>query len=83
MTNQPTAIAKEIFRADWDQLTPIERQVIEGVLHRINIPRDPNQEFFKRLTLGERASDTIAKIGGSWTFILLFGGWLVFWVHAE
>ena len=79
MTNQPTAIAKEIFRADWDQLTPIERQVIEGVLNRISIPRDPNHEFSKRLTLGERASDTIARIGGSWTFILLFGGWLVFW----
>ena len=79
MTNQPKPDAKAIFRAEWDQLTPAERQVIEGVLHRISVPRDLNQEFIDRRTFGGRASDAIAKFGGSWTFILLFGGWLAFW----
>ncbi len=42
-------------------------------------PRDANQEIADRRTLGEHASDTIAAFGGSWTFILLFFAWLIFW----
>jgi len=37
--------------------------------------------FRQELTLGQRASDAIAKFGGSWTFISIFlfffGGWIV------
>jgi uncharacterized membrane protein len=78
--NHPTKItAEEIFRAEWAQLTPHEREVIEGVLHRISIPRDPNLEFRTRRTFGERAADAIAHFGGSWTFILMFIAWLMFW----
>jgi uncharacterized membrane protein len=54
--------------------------VIEGVLHRISLPRDLNKELRDRRTLGERAADLIAAFGGSWTFIFLFGGWLVCWI---
>ncbi len=79
MVNRHTTTAKAIFRAEWEQLTPNERQVIEGVLHRISVPRNLNQEFIDRRTIGERASDAIARFGGSWTFILLFAGWLLFW----
>lgn len=73
------ALAKRIFRAEWKHLTPTEREVIEGVLHRISIPRDPNKELSDRRTLGERAADVIAAFGGSWTFIIIFGAWLASW----
>lgn len=39
-----------------------------------------NDEFEKEMTTGERIADQVAKFGGSWTFILLFGGILVTWV---
>ncbi len=83
MDNRQTTTAKAIFRAEWEQLTPNERQVIEGVLHRISVPRNLNQEFIDRRTIGERASDAIARFGGSWTFILLFAGWLLFWTVLD
>ena len=79
MTESSGTIAKDIFRAEWEHLSAHEREVIEGVLHRVSIPRDPNREFTAHRTFGERASDMIAAFGGSWTFILLFGAWLVFW----
>ena len=79
MNNSSETTAKRIFRAEWNQLTPQEREVIEGVLHRISIPRDPNKELRARRTLSEHAADVIAAFGGSWTFILLFAAWLVFW----
>ncbi len=75
--------AKQIFRAEWEQLSAHEREVIEGVLHRISVPRNPNQEFANRRTFGERASDLIAKFGGSWTFILLFLAILVVWMGVN
>mgnify|MGYP000851162084 CR=1 FL=1 len=82
--NQLTEIsARQIFRAEWEQLTLHEREVIEGVLHRISIPPDPNKEFRVRRTFGERAADVIADFGGSWTFILLFIAWLLFWAFLN
>lgn len=71
--------ARRIFRAEWEHLSAHEREVIEGVLHRISIPRDANQEFADRRTFGERASDVIASFDGSWTFILLSVAGLVLW----
>ena len=34
----------------------------------------------EKLTLGERLADRVAQFGGSWTFILSFGGFLVVWI---
>lgn len=79
MNESPETIAKTIFRAEWEQLSDNERKVIEGVLHRISIPRDANKELANRRTLGERAADQIAAFGGSWTFIFIFAGWMIFW----
>jgi uncharacterized membrane protein len=79
MKKSSETLAKRIFRAEWKQLTSHEREVIEGVLHRISIPRDPNKELCERRTLGERAADLIAAFGGSWTFILIFAAWLISW----
>ncbi len=78
--NQSTEnVAKKIFHHEWEHLTPHEREVIEGVLSRIHIPRNVNTEFKTQRSFGERASDTIAAFGGSWTFILLFLAGLIFW----
>ncbi|NOT84209.1 MAG: DUF1003 domain-containing protein [Methylococcaceae bacterium] len=66
-----------------EQLTSHERKVIEKALARISMPRDVNQEFTKRSTFGERASDAIAAFGGSWTFILIFLGILAGWAFLN
>ena len=79
MKNSPDIIAKKIFRAEWANLSTNEREVIEGVLHRISIPRNANKEFGDHRTFGDKASDMISAFGGSWTFILLFAAWLILW----
>ena len=79
MNELPETTAKRLFREQWEHLSSHEREVIEAVLHRISLPRDANKEFFDRRTVGERASDAISAFGGSWTFILIFAVWLVFW----
>jgi len=37
----------------------------------------------KKLTYGERLADKVAKFGGSWTFIMSFGGVLVLWIASN
>lgn len=75
--------AKRIFRSEWAHLSAHEREVIEGVLHRISLPRNVNKELADRRTFGQRASDMIAAFGGSWTFILMFCAWLVLWAFLN
>ena len=46
---------------------------------RVTASRDPNELFAERLTFGERLADRVATIGGSWSFIMSFGVFLVAW----
>ncbi len=80
MAISPQELAKRVLRTEWDKLSAAERRVIEAVLKRATISRDPGDEVDDR-SFGERLADRIAQFGGSWTFILLFlgalGGWVV------
>jgi uncharacterized membrane protein len=79
MTKLSGKAAKDLSHAELERLSEHEREIIEAVVQRMHLPRNANQAFTDQRTLGERASDTIAAFGGSWTFILLFFAWLIFW----
>jgi uncharacterized membrane protein len=42
-----------------------------------------NEEFYKRLGPGDRVADKVAKFGGSWRFIGIFGSVIVLWMAAN
>ncbi|MHB9144597.1 MAG: DUF1003 domain-containing protein [Symbiobacteriia bacterium] len=42
-----------------------------------------NEEFYKRLRLGDKVADRVAKFGGSWTFIGIATGFLVLWIAGN
>jgi uncharacterized membrane protein len=46
---------------------------------RTPVARDIVRESDERATPGQRLADHIAQFGGSWTFILLFLSFLLFW----
>ncbi len=48
-----------------------------GIDLLVYAPIPPSRE---RLTLGQRAADKITKLGGSWTFIILFFIFLFTWI---
>ena len=75
MTIDPFAIAEQI-----KTLTEHELQVLRHLLQRKTTTRDSNAEFDASLTFGQRVADQVAAFGGSWTFILLFMGFLIVWI---
>jgi len=42
-------------------------------LVRIRAQRNSNQVIEEEMTFGERIADEVARFGGSWTFIIIFG----------
>src|SRR5258705_13383103 len=81
MTITPQELAKRVLRTEWDKLSSRERRVVEAILNRALISRNPDAEATAEVrTFGEQLADKIARFGGSWTFILSFLGTLVAWV---
>jgi uncharacterized membrane protein len=80
MIRQPELLAKRLLRREWDNLSVRERSVIEAVLKRVALGRNTSLEFLETRTLGERLSDRIAALGGSWGFIIAFLLILATWV---
>ncbi len=61
-------------QAGMDLLTTLARQFHAAhYLVRSRASRNPNEVIEEKATLGERVADRVARFGGSWTFIILFG----------
>ena len=45
--------------------------------------RNINVEMEQKSTIGQRIADRVASFGGSWTFIMIYVGFLVLWMGAN
>jgi uncharacterized membrane protein len=54
--------------------------VIERIARKVAVSRNTNIEHDTALTFGEKLADRVASFGGSWTFMIIFAGVLLFWV---
>jgi uncharacterized membrane protein len=62
------------------ELTDLEKEVLESMTRHEILSTQVDKEYESRLTFGQRLSDRIAQFGGSWRFIITFGGILVAWI---
>jgi uncharacterized membrane protein len=78
-----------IFRKDYvkraledeiGELTSLDQEVIESLQQHEVLTENIEKQFERKLTFGEHLSDKIAEFGGSWKFIITFGGVIVLWV---
>jgi CRP/FNR family transcriptional regulator, cyclic AMP receptor protein len=59
--------------AGMDMLAVLGRQFHASQrLVRLRAARNPNEVIEEKATLGERIADSVARLGGSWTFIIAF-----------
>ncbi|KAK0351431.1 hypothetical protein LTR94_024977, partial [Friedmanniomyces endolithicus] len=56
---------------------------IRRVAERRAVSQDINETFDGGQTFGERLADRVAAFGGSWTFLIAFGLFLMVWTGAN
>jgi len=67
------------FDKSADELGDIEKRVLKKAHERKIISTDVNAAFSAKASVGERLADGIARVGGSWSFIISFLLFLVVW----
>ena len=70
----------DVLREEKGELSELEQEVVRSFQEHELLSRNINSEFDRKLTTGELLADRVAEFGGSWAFILCFGGALVLWV---
>jgi len=62
------------------ELSELEQDVVHSLREHELLTRNLNLEIDRRSTFGERLSDHLSELGGSWGFISAFGVVLVVWM---
>jgi uncharacterized membrane protein len=62
------------------ELTLLEQEVTRSVREQESISEDVNVRYEQQSTFGERLSDSLARWGGSWIFIVVFALTIVLWI---
>jgi uncharacterized membrane protein len=73
------AYVEDALSEELGEITDLEREVIESLREHEIVSASPAEKDDER-TIGERLSDRIAELGGSWAFIIGFGLFLLMWV---
>ena len=72
--------AEKLMNTAYDAMDERAKNVALHITERKHISKNTALEQNDTKTFGQRAADAVAKFGGSWTFIILFGIVLVCWV---
>jgi uncharacterized membrane protein len=71
---------KEVLQDEIGELSALDQEVVESLRAHEILSENISKQFETELSFGERLSDRIAAFGGSWTFIIIFGGILLVWI---
>lgn len=65
------------------ELSELEQNVVRSMTDNTTIVNDEDDDDEQNTTLGQRVADKVAVFGGSWTFIILFSGFLLLWIFVN
>ncbi len=74
---------ERLLERERGELGDLEKQVVESLQTGQILSQNLIDDVGVRGTFGERAADRVAAFGGSWTFIMLFGGVLLVWMTVN
>ena len=79
--HKPDEIASKLMGVPYEKLDERAKNVARHVAGRKHITRNLAKAFVDtHASRGQRAADAVARFGGSWTFVGLFGATLLIWV---
>jgi uncharacterized membrane protein len=62
------------------ELTSLEKKVLDSLKDKTTLTDKIDGDELLSMTLGQRIADKVASFGGSWTFIISFGVFLLVWI---
>ncbi|MEJ2170633.1 MAG: hypothetical protein P8X90_34500 [Desulfobacterales bacterium] len=80
MSEDVQKLSRQLMRKGFDSLSLGEKRVLKTITERLHISRNAIRDYKKQYTFGQRVADKVASFGGSWTFIIMFGGILLIWI---
>jgi uncharacterized membrane protein len=76
-------LASRLLARSLGSLTDVEKRILQSAIDRKPVSVDTNVVYSTRQDFGDRIADSIARVGGSWTFILTFIAFLVVWTATN
>ncbi|WP_295489849.1 DUF1003 domain-containing protein [Sphingorhabdus sp. EL138] len=73
-------LAIDLLGKSLDELETEEAKVLHHIHHAQRTSRDVGDIVDEQSTFGERLSDKVAAVGGSWKFIMVFAAVLLGWM---
>ena len=71
---------QNLLREEKGELSSLEEEVIASLHQQEILASNPEEELQSGLTFGQRLTDHVASLEGSWPFIIAFCGVLVVWI---
>jgi len=69
-----------MIEQEFGELDKLEYEVVDAVTHSKILSENIEEEIEDELTIGQRLADKIAEFGGSWTFLICFFSFIMFWI---
>lgn len=73
----------ELMGKELHEMTNLRDTVLESLRSQTSLTSKLENEEIVPLTTGQRIADQVAAFGGSWTFIISFGVFIVLWISAN
>ncbi len=80
MSEDVRRLSRKLMHKGFESLTQGEKLVLKKITDRLHISRNVIKEHEEQYSFGQRLADKVAAFGGSWAFIILFGGILLTWI---
>ena len=74
---------ERMIASERGELTTLEAEVVRSLREHELLAKDTEETFERALTLGQRLADRMATFGGSWSFLILFGVFLLGWIGVN
>ena len=79
LDTSPQALAEELLGRPYDDLEESEQRALHRVASN-KIELDDDEHEIINIKMGDRVADRVARVGGSWGFIIVFGVVLLAWM---
>lgn len=71
---------EQLLEKELGEISELEKEVLDSIHENELLSTNIEEELQENLPLGDRMADRIASFGGSWTFILAFFTFILFWM---